>query len=543
MLPETAIIPKSHDWARLLIVFVVAFDVAAFWQWMGGAYQSEFGGHPDEGTHYVAGLIIQDLVEDATKARGVQSDATKTAAVQKFEVRLLADHRPIFPGYRRPGFSFFQTAWAFAFGASRLSVLLLVAAFAAGVATMLYGAVREEFGEWTAIVAALLWLCAVSIRESYGMLMPEMPGALAMFGATLAWGRFLDRGRDGDVVPFGVLTVIALVTESAGVAILMMAGISLVVTRQWRRLAKRELWFFGGAPVLFGFYLGRFPSERFDVGTHTVAHAAAFYGEKIAFVVGLAVALFALAGVCFRCFSNDERRGRWVAIASLVFSIFAYHCVRYERLEARHIIAAAPGLIMLAVAGAKSLGDRTSARVADAVERSRRESLWILLLVLLALPFEVMKMRRKEFDGFGAIARTLIDEAPRDARILISSDATGEGMFISELAMNDRRTGLTIEMASTSLLADGESGSDTANLRDRFAEDRELLEYLTAGRIQYVVLDDSPPMKQRAGYHDQIRRVIENNVRSFWPLHANPITRDGDVQLRPIQIFRVIAGN
>ena len=97
--------------------------------------------------------------------------------------------------------------------------------------------------------------------------------------------------------------------------------------------------------------------------------------------------------------------------------------------------------------------------------------------------------------------------------------------------------------AGMSLVEHGDRPGDAGNLREHFIEDRELLEYLTKGRIQYVVLDDSPPMKERAGYHDQIRRVIENNVRNFWPLHSSPITRDGEIQFQPIQIFRVMSGN
>ena len=540
---ETITPPKSGNWARLLIVFVVAFDVAAFWQWMGGAYQSEFGGHPDEGANYVAGLVVQDRMVDAVKNRGIGPDASEAAVAQKLGTNPLADDPPLFHGYRPPGLPLIQAAWITVFGTSRLSVLLLVAALAAGVATLLYGTVREEFGEWPAIATALLWLCSALVRESYGMLMPEMLGTLVMSGAALAWGRFLERGRGGDALLFALLACVAIVTEGAGFALALMAGISLVLTRHWRRLAKWELWIFSIIPVLTMIYVRRIDFENFNFSAHSLSHAAVFYAEKLAFAASLAVAVFAVIGVCSRCFSRGERQGRWMAIVSLVISIFACHCVRSHSLEARHIIASAPSLIMLAMAGVKSISVLTSAHVADARERRRRDSLWILLLLLLALPFEVMKMRRKEFDGFGAIVRTLIDEAPRDARILVSSDATGEGMFISELAMNDRRTGFTIETASMSLTEHGDRTGDPENLRERFADDQDLLGYLTGGRIHYIVLDDSPPMKERAGHHDQIRRVIENNVRNFWLLHSNPITRDGEIQFRPIQIFRVTGGN
>ena len=541
MLPEPPAPSRSHPWTRLLVVFVVAFDVAAFWQWMGGAYQSEFGGHPDEGAHYVTGLHVTDFFRSGMKTSLTGSKTPETVHGDNDRTERPDTASRVIVETRPPGFAIVQSGWILAFGASRLSVLLLVAALAAGVATMLYRAVREEFGDWAAIAAALLWLCAASIREAYGLLMPEMLSALASFGGAIAWGRFLDLGRRRDALWYSFFAMVAAWTDGVGVAMLLMVLVSLLWTRLWFRLARWDVCLMGILPVISTLYFRKHAFDRFDFSPSSLIHAATFYAGKLSLVVGIAVALSAMAGIGFRCFSRSDRQGRWVAIASLVATVFAYCCVVSGQWQERYIVVSAPCLILLAMAGVKGISGLTSVRVSDATERQRRESLWVLLLVLLVLPFEVMKVRLKEFDGFGAIARTLIDEAPRDARILISSDATGEGMFLSELAMNNRRNGFTIEKGSTSLLADGENPSDTAIRRERFAEDRELLEYLTAGRIHYIVLDDSPTMKQRAGYHDQIRRVIEDNVRSFWPLHTNPITRDGEVPLRPIQIFRVLA--
>lgn len=227
-------------------------------------------------------------------------------------------------------------------------------------------------------------------------------------------------------------------------------------------------------------------------------------------------------------------------MAALVVSVFAYHCFSPGRVEDRHMITAAPALILLAITGAASIAGVTSKRISDVLERRRRESLWVLLLVLLTLPFEILKPHRKEFDGFGAIARMLIAEAPRDARILVSSDATGEGMFISELALGDRRTEMAVETAGMSLTTAEDPAASPQNPRERFSDDGELLKYLTSGRIHYVLLDDALPYRERAGYHDQIRRVLEDNVRSFWPILDSEITRGGEILGRPAKLYRVI---
>jgi hypothetical protein len=113
-------------------------------------------------------------------------------------------------------------------------------------------------------------------------------------------------------------------------------------------------------------------------------------------------------------------------------------------------------------------------------------------------------------------------------------------MFISELAINDRQTGFTIETGSMSLAEHGEPPGDPRKSRERFPDDGALLNYLTTGRIQYVVVDDALPYSERAGYHDQIRRILEDNVRNFWPILESPITRGGEIFGRPAKLYRVI---
>ena len=73
--------------------------------------------------------------------------------------------------------------------------------------------------------------------------------------------------------------------------------------------------------------------------------------------------------------------------------------------------------------------------------------------------------------------------------------------------------------------------------------DDELLAHLTSGRIRYVVLDIAVPYEGHAGYHDQARRVLECNVRNFWPAFDNAIIRDGEPHPRALRIFRVLRGD
>jgi len=56
----------------------------------------------------------------------------------------------------------------------------------------------------------------------------------------------------------------------------------------------------------------------------------------------------------------------------------------------------------------------------------------------------------------------------------------------------------------------------------------------------WAALDSAVPYESHASYHDQMRRVLDVNVRNFWPTHDSTLIRDGEPQGRPLKIYRVI---
>ena len=112
-------------------------------------------------------------------------------------------------------------------------------------------------------------------------------------------------------------------------------------------------------------------------------------------------------------------------------------------------------------------------------------------------------------------------------------------MLLSELAMRDGAREITVERGSETL-AESPGGEPRVPPMERFHEDEQLFADLTSGRIRYIVLDSAVPIGTRAGYHDQMRRVIEDNVRIFWPISDSPIVRDGEPMGHPLRIFRVM---
>ncbi len=467
--PES--VPKSRGWLRVLIALVIAFDVAAFFQWADGAFQSEFGGHPDEAAHYLAGVRVRDAASHFVR----RDDSA-------------GEHHPLAALRRTRVFDAMEGAWMLAFGSSRLAVLLFMAALAAVTTTLIFCTVRREFGAWAAVVASLVWLCAPVVRESYETILPGQFFALAWTAAALLAARVIgDRNVQRPAASGGI--------SPAAIS----GGIVLAIAI---------------AVLVSGFL------------------------RESACALGIGVTAFAIAGVALRRRSDSPTGTVWIALIAVVTTVLSVAWMKRSTPDARVLIIATPALAMLAACGAVLLARIVGSPAAIAAENSRRRALWNFLLLLLAVPADLLHPRQKDWSGFGAIALALIEKAPGPSHVLVVSDPSGEGMLLSELAMRDHDKKIIVERA-TETIVESESAALHGRPFERFLDDEELFAHLTSGRIRFIVLDSAVPQNVRAGYHDQVTRVIEGNVRTFWPIFDTPLIRDGEPQGHPVRIFRV----
>jgi hypothetical protein len=536
--------PRFATLLRVTIAFAILFDLAFVGQKIGGAYQSEFGGHPDEAAHCVTALFVRDAMVEGWQyaAGGFQGSPVQIA--RSFAENFYLHYPKVALGVWPPAFHTVQALWTFPFGVSRTALLLLMAALAAATATLIFEFTCRRYGLWAASVAALLWLCGPLVVEHTCLLMAEMLSALTMFAATLYWGRYLENGRARDVLWFALLASTAILTKGTGVALVLMCALSLVLSRRWKTLARPSLW---GAAflvlILAGVWTWKFRNEGARVGgweaegfswDFTKA-AFPFYLKAIAFSLAFAVVAFAIIGVLVKRRASPT----WIALGSSIIAIVVFQSFVPVGREARHILAATPALIVCAVAGAFAIARVPALRAKEAAVQLRYERLWILLLALLALPQALLHFRGKSFEGFKEIAVEFLRTAPDGARVLVSSDASGEGMFVSEVALRDRRPNMIVERASKSLVDPAQRDWAGKQLRERFHDDRLLLDYILRSKIEYVVLDAAIPEDKRRGYHDQLRRLIAENAGTFWPVAESPIRRNGEDLFPPVRLYRV----
>ncbi len=483
MTSDPASVPQSRGWLRVLIAFIIAFDAAAIFQWADGALKSEFGGHPEEAQNYLAGLRVRDSFTQTPERESGDSGASAASlSVQK------------------RGFPLLLGGWMTVAGKSRIAVMLLMTALAACTATLIFCALRRELGGLAAGAASLLWLSAPAVRESYETILPEQFHAFVLTGAALLWARMMNE------------------TEMKRAAAAKWIGNAALC-------------------VILGLMGAAFVSV-IQVGPGDARAASHFLRECVS-VSGVGVLSFAIVGMAIRRRPAVLAHAMWAALSALVAGVLFARWMKSDVPDVRVLVVATPALAMLAARGAIALASVIVPRAEPDTELPRRKVLWILLLLLLAWPSYLLSPWQKDWHGFGQIAASLIEESHGPARVLIVSDPRGEGMLLSELSLRDRARKITIERGSETL-AESVGVEPSALPAQRFHEDEQLFAHLISGRIQYVVLDSAVPLETRADYHDQMRRVLEDNVRIFWPIADSPLFRAGEPMGHPLRIFRVL---
>jgi hypothetical protein len=532
-----------------LILFVLAFDLAFFWQHAADAYHSEFGGHPDEPAHVVTGLFVHDaLLEFGQYLKGGMHGSIVDLGRQ-FANDYYNHYPKIGLGVWPPVFYLVQSAWTLVFGASTVTLLLLMAVLAGRVGLQVYRGLRDEYHFLASALGVALVLSLPLVRTYYGMVMAETLSALFMFGATLAFGDFLDRGCKKDAIWFGVLSTLAILTKGTGLALALAAPLALLWTRKLSLLKRPALW---GAVLIIVIFAGPWTYATRTLGAggweephpswHYTSAALPYYLKKFGIALGMGALPFFVFGLVAKLRGTQPHRGRWVACAALIISVIVFQSLVPAGKEDRHLIPALPAACMFVVAGLCAVEGwwRKSRNTAgDPAASPARPGLIFCLGAILVLlqPLVLAPRVSKGSYGFASLADTMLSEAPPDAVTLVSSDATGEGMFIAEVALREERPGHIIQRISKTLSHSEWSGG---NYEPKFTTDEEVLNFLLHSGITYLVLDDNVSPLRRRENHDQLKRVVTSHPEWFFPLAESEGARGGEIQSQPVRIYKIV---
>jgi len=449
------------------LLFSLYFFIVIALQWRANAFWSELAGTDDEPAHYVTGLMIHDYI-----SAGLPGNPLSYA--RNFYV-----HYPkVALGHWPPFFYVVQAAWTLPFTPSRTSVMLLMAALTALLATVLCQTIRKEFSLGAGVAVAILLLSLPIIEEFSSLLMSEILLTLLVLSAVLAYGRYLDTERWQSAAWFGIWATLALLTKATGIELALIPLCAVLASRRWRLLRRFSFWL--PAILVIGiagpWYLWIPGAQHESVIRFGAVQLVLFRLTDTPKVwwemLGAAPALLAIIGIL-----RGRVSGKWLAGVSVLASTYVFRFL-VGVWEDRHLVTNVPILLMFAVAGAAWLLARVSARWKMAI---------VGVTVAALVVWNISKSPMKRHYGYDQAARNIVAN-PQFAKsvVLVCGAAIGEGALISEIAMHESRPGHFV-LRATKLLA--HSDWMGWNYRALFNNQADTMQYVEGIPAGIVVID------------------------------------------------------
>jgi hypothetical protein len=263
----------------------------------------------------------------------------------------------------------------------------------------------------------------------------------------------------------------------------------------------------------------------------------------MAVALGGMVAALALAGSVSLFLPKTRKPPIAICSLALVLGVWIFQALTPVGLEARHLMPAMPGLILLAVAGLHAITGRCRPGVRAAVAAG-------VLAVFFAWPsvfppagpapgygslgnqaaVSPFRIPRKQWGGFESITDAVLKAGP-GKKVLVASDARGEGMFIAAVAAHDpHRPSYTIERASKLLATSEWSG---ASYQVFYQTPDQVRDAVAKAGIALVVIDSSPdPLPP----HD---KLLEEAIATpgTTPILSSAAVRDGKISEGAINLY------
>jgi len=507
------------------VVFGGLFLLVFLLQHLSGAYGSEFGGYPDEPAHYVTSLMVRDFVLGGNYRAPLEF----AGSYYKHYPKVAFGHWP-------PLLYVVQGFWMILFSGSRTSVLVELALTTALAAFLLFRIAAKHYGKWAGIGIAVLLVCLPDVQISSNEEMAESLLLVTTFGAAIFFYRYLERHRWQDSLWFAVFCSLAILTKGNGWALAIIPPVAIVLTRDWRVLKRPSFWI--PVPVVALLCLPwqvmtiEMARRGWTAGTTpTLQYTLQALGQFLLItrdMLGWGITILAAWGIWIRVIA--PARSRPVAplhavMFGLFVSMWVFHSVVPAGVESRKMVNALPALLLFALAGAGSLAGLIWSKFAP----NKLSPAWpfasVAGLAALLFAVETFVIPTEQHYGFTELAG-YIETRPelRNAVILVSSERDGEGLLISELAMQDARPAHTILRANKVLSTSDWNG----NVSDQFCNTAgDVMQLLKREHVRAVVLDTFP-RRIRYRHHELILQAIRA-YPDAWQLKS--AFGDGKIQL------------
>jgi len=455
-------------------------------QWKNGVHSAGFGFHPDEPAHYVTGLMVYKYL-----TTGVGT------APLPFAERFYAHYPAVAFGHWPPLFYVMQAAWCLAFGASRSSVLILIAALSGIISVILCLEISKKYGRFYGVTFAVLFLLLPIVQQHTGSIMAEVPLTLFTLGAVLLFASFMAAPEKNCAFAFAALLAAASLTKGDGWCMLALPITVFLVSRTHRSMNWKPMLL-----PLFCFLACCVPITLSTLqmtrdGWDQQSPSLPFFTHAFPTLAGFYLTILGAPLLVLACLGIITTVREWFAArkqvenidlcnVAVVIIVLVFHAVVPTSLEARKLFMAIPSLLMLASCGLSSIMNWIPFP-------QRYPALRNALPVMLGVAAGTGFCSRPAFPphaNMSSAARSILSQAGlRRSVLLVASgqrDEREELSFVAEVAEQESGNFQHAVVRGGKLLAD--SSWLGSNYRLVHTDPEEVRETLAAIPISVIVL-------------------------------------------------------
>lgn len=527
--------PHSHALSANWLPFAVLLVVAVALQYVGGAYSGAFGAEADESAHYVTSLMVRDYL-----ASGIPSSPAEFA-----EAYYLHYPRVAF-GLWPPLFPVFAGLWMLLFGVDRLSAFMLIACFSAAFGYVTYLLIKSAFGRWRAAASAIFLVALPATQSSAMTFMMDLPQALVVVIAAIAYARYLDSEHHRHAIAFGVFASIAVLIKYNALLLALAPPLAVLLTGRYYLLRRGSFWLpaiivvaIAGPWYVWMYRMVLYAAEPgepwpalWPIAQQNLRTLVSIVGPVILGAAGAGAFLTALvrkkdnAG---NAADSNRRDGIYVVSVAVIVSTFIFHTFLYPIVDDRYLLPAVPFIILL---GWKAVEAGSGALASS---KLRRMAFAPIMLTLIFVPYPSFSFRveRKHTDGYVDIAHRVSQHQLREDEVILAA-ARGwrEGILVAEVAMADNQRPRRTVVRATKVLAEQRLMGQEYRLV--YTSSKELMNALDAIPVSMAVVESCNSSDCQA--HSQL---LEHTIQAMphrWKLLDTIAKGTGD----PMRIYRVI---
>jgi hypothetical protein len=480
---------KSGPAATLLVLILTAAAVFVP-AWAGHVFRGEFMSSSDEPTHLMNGLLVRDYLAGGFPSSPLAFAKKYYLHYPKIAIGMWGIVQPLSLGL-----------WTLLFSCSPVSIVMFMLTTAVLLAFLTFRIASRVLVWWAAVSAGLMVALNQLVLLASHSVMADLLVALNALLAAMFLIRYLDKLQTRDVLLYSFFAVLSALTKASGLAMFLVPFCAVLFTRNWRVLLRPPFWVALGLAVsvvlpwqMKSSALVRGMVAVPPLNAHSIFHNGSVCLWAMWESMGAGLGLLFLLGFWERVGARWRMHGvdnLWAVAASLPLCVVGFHIIQPFPVVSRHVVAAIPGLMLLAAAGME--------RLADILPRPRTaavRAIGVLCVTAVCFGVEAFQVHPKASYGIRDAVGYLAGRLDlKESVFLVSGMPEGEGGFVSEVALSERRPGHIALRASKIISRSTWDGQRFELLTRTPPELMQRLEHIPVGVV--AIVKTQPPIPEQ----------------------------------------------